>query len=86
MSQNTANLKQVLDTFNEYFEEKSIETLDDGTKERWADAHELWHLEGAFRNKDWMLSGVIKEDNMRWDFGQLAWQFSELIPHAKHGM
>jgi len=87
LSQNTADLEQLVDAFNNYFETKSMGAPDDGTNDRWADADELWHLEGAFRNKGWRLSKVVKENNIRWDFEQLAWYFQSIfVSQANHGL
>jgi hypothetical protein len=64
-----------------------MEMPGDGTNDRWANADELWHLEGAIRNKGWKLSKVVKENNIRWDFEQLAWYFESIFASkAKHGL
>jgi hypothetical protein len=88
LSQDTAVLKQVLGaSFNKHFELKRMEMADDGTNDRWASTDELWHLAGAFRNKGWQLSKVVKENNIRWDFEQLAWYFESIfVSEAKHGL
>lgn len=86
MSQNTAILKQVVTAFDKYYEEKSPETPDDETKDRWADAHEIWHLAGAFLNNGWRFNKDIKEENMRLEFDQLAWYFKSILAGHGHGM
>jgi hypothetical protein len=87
LSQNAADLKQLLVAFDDYFETGCVEMPNDGTNDRWAGADELWHLAGAFRNKGWKLSKVIKENNIRWDFEQLAWHFQSIVgSEAKHGL
>jgi hypothetical protein len=77
-------LQKLVEAFANYFE---IEEMpDDGTRDRWANNNELWHLAGAFRNEGWKLSKVIKENNVRWHFEQLALYFESIFDSGKHGL
>jgi hypothetical protein len=48
--------------------------------DRVASSHELWHLAGAFLNKNWVFcrNSVTKAD-IRMDFAPLAWYFERII-------
>jgi hypothetical protein len=45
----------------------------------------LWHLAGAFLDEGWKKDNVIKEENVRWTFGQLGrYIHSVLSPRERH--
>ena len=58
---------------------------DDGTKDRWANAGEIWHLTGAFLYMGWSLYSAIDASNMWWHFAQLAYYFQSIFD-AEHGL
>jgi hypothetical protein len=39
----------------------------------------LWHLAGAFLTKAWKEENLIKEENVRWVFEELAEHFHSIL-------
>ena len=81
MSQ-SSDLKNNLHNFGDYFQESATYDARSG---RFSNSGQLLHLAASFLLQGWKADGVFKEDNVRWIFDELGWQFhSVLVDREKH--
>jgi hypothetical protein len=77
-------LKKRLHKFDDYFEDAPTDV---GQTDRVSSENELWHLAGAFLNKGWKNSNVIKEDSVTWIFDTLVSHFHSVLgSRVGHGL
>jgi hypothetical protein len=63
--------------FGYYYEENVAELVNSENADRVASSHELWHLAGAFLNKNWVF--CKNSADVRMGFAPLAWYFERII-------